>query len=289
MKNELHYAFCTTFNFPIQISCYENVKAHLNKEILLISQQPQEWPKLRVRDLKCAEVLNSKVIDGVLVEFILVRGWVHGVFIDRKYFISQDSLEQATPVELLIKPFSEIGSIPMVRREWNPDYMPSLPHFVAHVPTGTAEYKSVEKYHHVRGYEKIGIKNMLDLMAYSYKFEWHPESSDFQLIEDEHVITKRIRKPWMQHMVQFRFGQNPATEADQSKLIAFLLQKAQLSDEERQAIAPMLNRPVELEDLKRMGARAAILNELLEAYNSQKLLRTGDDMETDPFFSLDYE
>ncbi|MCU6405729.1 hypothetical protein KW817_22405, partial [Enterobacter quasiroggenkampii] len=110
----------------------------------------------------------------------------------------------------------------------------------------------------------------------------------WKAITDEHVITKRIRKPWMQHMVQVRFGQSPATEADISKLVRFLLSKVKLTDEKAEAVKPMLDRVVTLEDLKRMNSRYNELNRLLEAYNSPLILKPGVNFDEDPLFAIDY-
>lgn len=289
MKNDSHLAYRSIFNFPLQISSRDSVKAHLEGKLLLIAMLPREWPKLRARDiLNRRTVINTFEVAGKKVEAVQVEEY-KGVLIDGKYFFTQDVLGQSMSLDLLITPFSELGTEPMVRREWNADYMSSNPFWFAHVEKGTKDYFGVETYHHIRDYEKAGITNMLDLLAYSYKFEWHPDTSDFQLITDEHVIAKRIRKPWMQHLVQLKYGESPATEADLGKVVSYLVRKVKLTVEEASALSGFINRPVGIVELERINKRQEILNTLLEAYNSNTPLKTGADLDKDPMFNLAYE
>uniref|UniRef100_UPI001C4E0ACC hypothetical protein n=1 Tax=Salmonella enterica TaxID=28901 RepID=UPI001C4E0ACC len=64
--------------------------------------------------------------------------------------------------------------------------------------------------------------------------------------------------------------------------------KVKLTDEEAEAVKPMLDRVITLEDLKRMNSRYNELNRLLEAYNSPLILKPGVNFDEDPLFAIDY-
>lgn len=295
MKNDLHLAFKTTQNFPLQISLYDSARYHVLDQIRLISQLPGEWPKVRGRELvneKSFEVTHTYSLAGHTVEHIHITAGeqeVSGKFIDRKYFFSDGVLNQVADLEMYLIPFSESGLKPMVRREWSWDYPGSMPAWYTQVTNTTTDYKGVETYYPIVGYEKLGIKSMLDLLAYSYKFTWNHTEKQFEAITDEHEITKRIRKPWMQYLVQLKFGESPATEADLGKLVAFLLTKVSLTAEEKVAVSAFHDRAVTLDELTRVNARQAILNQILDAYNDPFILKTGVDIENDPLFQLTFE
>lgn len=294
MKNDLHLAYNTTFNHPLQISSPDSVRYHLSDDVRLITMLPGEWPKLRGRDIVNRDnisVENTFKIRDLPVERVIVftgDDELYGMIVDGKYFFSDGVLNAGSDLELFFTPFAELDAKPMVRRWWSPDYMGAFPYYYTLVAKDVEEYSDSEPYTNIEGYQDLGIAHLADLMAYSYKFEWIRERSVWKAITDEHVITKRIRKPWMQHLVQIRFGQSPVTEADISKLVSFLLSKVELTDEEAEAVKPMLDRIVTLEDLKRMNSRYNDLNRLLEAYNSTKVLKPGVNFDEDPLFAIDY-
>lgn len=295
MKNDLHLAFKTTQNFPLQISLYDSVKYHLLDQVRLISQLPGEWPKVRGRELANAKsyiVEATYELAGHTVQHIHITAGeqdVWGRLVDGKYFLSDAVLNQVVDLEMFLIPFAESGLKPMARREWSWDYMGSMPGWYTQVTQDTEQYTGVEEYYPIVGFEKHGITNMLDLLAYSYKFVWNPVAKQFEAIFDEHEITKRIRKPWMQYLVQSKFGEAPATEADLNKLVAFLLTKVELTDEEKVAVSAFHARTVTLDDLTRVNGRQAILNQILDAYNDPFVLKTGVDIKDDPLFKLTFE
>lgn len=295
MKNDMHLAFRTTQNFPLQISIVDSVKYHLSGEVLLISQLPSEWPKVRGREImdrKHITVLNDFTIAGRKVEHIHIGGGdqdVSGKLIDGKYFFTDAVLNQSSDIEMMMTPFAVSGLKPMVRREWSWDYPSSNPFWYCQVPKDTEHYEGVEPYYPVEGYEELGIHNLLDLLAFSYKFEWNHAERKFQAILDEHEITKRIRKPWMQYLVQWKYGEAPGTEADLAKLVSFLMTKVELTDEEREVVSEVRDRSVTLADLKRINDRQAVLNKILDAYNDPTLLKQGSDVYQDPLFALTFE
>lgn len=294
MKNDLHLAYTTTFNHPLHISSPDSVRHHLADDVRLIAMIPGEWPKVRGRHIANRDnftVENTFKIRDMVGESIVVftgDNSQRGKLIDGKYFFSDGVLNNTVDLELMFTPFEELDAKPMARRWWSPDYLGAFPNYYALVEKDTKEYFDTEPYINIEGYQELGITHLADIMAYSYKFEWIRERSVWKAITDEHVITKRIRKPWMQHMVQVRFGQSPATEADISKLVSFLLSKVKLTDEEAEAVKPMLDRVVTLEDLKRMNSRYNELNRLLEAYNSPLILKPGVNFDEDPLFAIDY-
>lgn len=294
MKNDLHLAFRTTQNFPLHISIYDSVKYHLLDQIRLITQLPGEWPKVRGRELvdpKNYEVLNSFTLLGHTVEHIHLNTGeleITGKFVDRKYFLSDGMLNQTADLEMLLTPFTQSGLKPMVRREWSWDYPSSHPTWYSQVPADTVDYSGLETYYPIEGYEELGIHHMLDLLAYSYKFVWHHAEQKFVGLTDKHEITKRIRKPWMQYLVQWKFGEAPGTEADLAKVVSFLLNKVTLSKEEQAAVSQILARSVTLADLKRINDRQTVLNTILDAYHSPFILETGVDIKDDPLFALTF-
>lgn len=295
MKNDMHLAFRTTQNFPLQVSIYDSVKYHLTGEILLITQLPAEWPKVRGRELvnpKNYDVKNEYQLAGHTVEHIHLHTGeqdITGKFIDRKYFFSDGVLNQCGDLEMILTPFAETGLKPMVRREWSWDYPSSLPFWYSQVPAELETYEGVEIYYPIEGYEELGIHKLLDLLAYSYKFKWMHGEKKFVAIKDEHEITKRIRKPWMQYLVQWKYGEAPGTEADLTKLVSFLMNKVELSDEEHEAVGAILSRSVTLDDLKRINERHEVLNTILAAYNDPFVLKQGVDIKEDPLFALTFE
>lgn len=295
MKNDMHLAFRTTQNFPLHISIYDSVKYHLTGEILLITQLPAEWPKVRGRELidpKNYDVMNEYQLAGHTVEHIHLHVGeqdITGKFVDRKYFFSDGVLNQAGDLEMILTPFAETGLKPMVRREWSWDYASSMPFWFTQVPAKLEKYDGVEIYYPIEGYEELGIHKLLDLLAYSYKFKWNHLEKKFVAITDEHEITKRIRKPWMQYLVQWKYGEDPGTEADLTKLVSFLMTKVDLTEEELDAVSEIYSRGVSLDDLKRINERHAVLNRILAAYHDPFVLKQGVDIKEDPLFALTFD
>ena len=294
MKNDLHLAYKTTFNFPLHISSPDSVRLHLEDKVRLIVQDRGEWPKVRGRQVVYPEnfmVENTFKIRDLEAKSIVIfmgESEQRGKLVDDKYFFSDLILNNSPDIELYFTPFDELDAKPMVRRWWSPDYMGVFPYYFALVSKDTTSYSDIEPYIDIEGYQGLGITHLADLMAYSYKFEWDKERSVWKAITDEHAITKRLRKPWMQHLVQARYGENPATEADLSKLVSFLLTKVSLTKEEADVVSEFRQRVVSLEDLKRLNTRQRELNRLLEAYNSPLILKPGVNFDDDPLFAIDY-
>ncbi|EBO6938128.1 hypothetical protein LCF88_004499 [Salmonella enterica] len=294
MKNDLHLAYKTVFNHPLHISSPDSVRAHLADKVRLIAQIPGEWPKVRGRfltDPKNYTVENTfkiRDMEGKSIVVFTGDNSARGKLVDGKYFFSDGILNNSPDLELMFTPFEELGAIPMARRWWSPDYLGSFPYYFALVEEGTTEHFDSEPYIHIEGYKELGINHLADLMAYSYKFQWDRERSVWYALTDEHAITKRIRKPWMHHLVQVRYGESPATEADLAKLVSFLLTKVDLTKEETEAVSEIRGRVVTLDDLRRLNERHADLNKILAAYNDPMLLVPGANVDDDPLFAIDY-
>lgn len=294
MKNDLHLAYKTIFNHPLHISSPDSVRAHLADEVRLLTQLPGEWPKVRGRfftDRKNYRVENTFKIRDLTAESVVVftgDSELRGKLVAGKYFFSDGILNNSVDMELFFTPFEEMGAKPVARRWWSPDYLGSFPYFFTLVTPETKNYFDTESYIEIEGYEALGINCLADLMAYSYKFVWVRERSVWVALTDEHEITKRIRKPWMQHLIQTRIGEHPSTEADLAKLVSFLMTKVALTDEEKAAVSAVLDRNVTLADLERLNVRYKDLNRILEAYNSPFLLTPGANVDDDPLFAIDY-
>lgn len=291
MKNDLHLAYRTNQNFPLHISSPDGVREHLADNVRLIAMLPGEWPKVRGRTIarKSYTVENTFEVLGHKVEHITIDTdeiECSGRLIDGKYFLTDSVLNHSMDLELILTPFDDIDAKPMVRREWSWDYPSSHLSWYSLVDKSTEEYEGVETYYPILGCDKVGINNILDLLAYSYKFAWDADRQVFDAITDPHEITLRLRKPWMQYLVQWRFGEAPATEADLSKLVSFLLTKVELSEEEKTAVSAIAGRSVSLEDLTRINARHVELDKLLAAYHSDFVLAPGCKFEDDPMFAI---
>lgn len=291
MKNDMHLAYRTTLNHPVHISSLDGVRAHLNDAVRLIAMLPAEWPKIRGRDIerKSYTVQNSYEVAGHTVQHVILTGGeleYSGRLVDGKYFFTDACLNHSMDLEMMFTPFASFGLKPMVRREWSWEYPSSNPFWYTLVDADTETYQGVEEYHHILGYESLGIHCLADLLAYSYKFSWDHETSQFVAITDPHEVTKRLRKPWMQYLIQWKFGEAPSTEADLSKLVSFLLTKVQLSKEEQAAVDAIRDRSVTLDDLKRINQRHVVLNKILDAYNDPFVLEPGCDFQKDPLFAI---
>lgn len=294
MKNDLHLAYKTIFNHPLHISSPDSIRAHLEDKVRLLTQLPGEWPKVRGRfftDQNNYSVENTFKIRDLTAESVVVftgDSDLRGKLVDGKYFFSDGILNNSVDLELFFTPFKELNAKPVARRWWSPDYLGSFPYFYALVPVETKNYADTEPYIEIEGYEELGISCLADLMAYSYKFVWDRERSVWVALTDEHEITKRIRKPWMQHLIQTRIGEHPSSEADLAKLVSFLMTKVTLTDEEKAAVSAVLERNVTLADLERLNVRYKDLNRIIEAYNSPFVLKPGVNAYDDPLLSIGY-
>lgn len=294
MKNDLHLAYKTIFNHPLHISSPDSIRAHLEDKVRLLTQLPGEWPKVCGRfftDRNNYSVENTFKIRDLTAESVVVftgDSDLRGKLVDGKYFFSDGILNNSVDLELFFTPFKELNAKPVARRWWSPDYLGSFPYFYALVPVETKNYVDTEPYIEIEGYEELGINCLADLMAYSYKFMWDRERSVWVALTDEHEITKRIRKPWMQHLIQTRIGEHPSSEADLAKLVSFLMTKVTLTDEEKAAVSAVLERNVTLADLERLNVRYKDLNRIIEAYNSPFVLKPGVNAYDDPLLSIGY-
>lgn len=296
MSKTDNHAYDPHSNFPLHIASRDGVRHHLKDEVRLITQLPNEWPKVRGRSVaKKSFVVESKyqfVIDNNEhhVEQVLFSegGDVRGHLVDGKYFISQEALGQSMPIELMFASFKSNGVRPMVRREWHPDYMGSSIDSYALVAADGKGAPTGEPYVDVLGCEKHSIDCIADLVSQAYKFVWDATQGAFVAITDRHVITKRIRKPWMQLMVQMRYGEGRTIEADHGKLLRFLVQKAvpNLSETEIDMLQPFIDSPLDVSDLVGAATRQEALNELLAAYEDPFVLELGANVDEDPLFTI---
>ena len=296
MSNVNNHAYDPHSNFPLHIASRDGVRHHLKDEVRLITQLPNEWPKVRGRSVaKRAFTIESKysfVSDGADHQVDVVRfsegGDVRGHLVDGKYFISSEALGNSMPIELMFASFKSNKVRPRVRREWFPDYMGSSIDAYTLVTLEGKGAPTSEPYVDVLGYEKHGIDCIADLVAQSYKFVWDGATGVFNAVTDKHVITKRIRKPWMQLMVQMHYGESRTVEADHGKLLRFLMQKAvpNLSETEIDMLSPFIDAPLDVSDLLGAAARQEELNGLIHAYESSFVLELGANVDEDPLFTF---
>lgn len=288
MKNEFHLAYRTSFNFPLHIASPDSVREHVKDNVRLISMLPSEFPKVRGRDIAKAKVIATSQRGDLKVQQVMIDtidgAPVYGTLINDKYFFSADVSGKVPSFQLMFKSFKEAGIKPMVRREWSWDYPSSNPFWYTLVEQSTEEHFNIEPFYHIEGYEELNIDCLADLLAFSYKFTWSHKESKFVAITDAFEITKRIRKPWMTHLVQTEYGEAPHTTADSQKLINFLLQKCTslMTEEEQAAVNTHLDHTVTLQDLERLNERNEVLQKILTAYNSPVLITQGCDIESDP-------
>lgn len=296
MSNANNHAYDSHSNYPLHIASRDGVRHHLKDEVRLITQLPDEWPKVRGRAVaKKSYSVESKysfVMDGAThqVEVVMFSegGDVRGHLVDGKYFISQHALGSSMPIELMFASFKANKVRPKVRREWYPDYMGSSVDSYSLVTLNGQGAPTAEPYADVLGYDLHEIDCIADLVAQSYKFLWDNATGTFVATTDKHVITKRLRKPWMQLMVQMHYGENRTIVADHGKLLRFLVQKAapSLSNEELDALKPFIDAPVGVSDLVSAAARQAELNELIRAYEDPFVLELGANVDEDPLFTI---
>ena len=296
MRNANNHAYDPHSNFPLHIASRDGVRHHLKDEVRLITQLPDEWPKVRGRAVaKKSYTVESKyefVADGKThqVEVVMFSegGDVRGHLVDGKYFISQLVLGQSMPIELIFASFKANKVRPKVRREWFPDYMGSSLDAYTLVTLEGKGAPDSEPSADVIGYEDHGIDCIADLVAQSYKFLWVAATGTFVATSDKHTITKRIRKPWMRLMVQMHYGESRTVEADHGKLLRFLVQKAvpNLSAEELEMLQPFIDAPLSVSDLIGAASRQEELNELLHAYESPFVLEMGANVDEDPLFTF---
>lgn len=294
MKNEFHHAYTTHSNFPLQIASPDSVHMHVNDEIRLISMPGSDWPKLRGRDFINPVITDTRETDGLKIQFIETDNGgniYHGRLVNGKYYFAEDILNYSMPLEMMFMSFKENGIRPVVQKEWNPDYMPCYPFYYSLVENDESEDFEIggERRYPITGFEKLNIDCLADILAYSYKFTWNLQSMAWEAITDEHEITKRIRKPWVALLIQREIGEQPHTISDLHKVVTFLVQKVepQLTEEEKAAFEPFLRRPVLVDSLKSSLKNQRVLDAILEAYESEQLIKSGGDVRlTDPVFSF---
>lgn len=301
MKNDNHRAYYTLSNFPLQIASLDSIRAHMLDQIRVIAMMASEWPKIRGRDFTrknyyVTSTTSFTTMDGVehaveIINFNNPEYPIDGFLVDGKYYFSGSLIGQCPSLQLLFEPFEQMGVVPMVRREWNSDYMVNNPEWVALVPKGTTSYSAGgEQYFPILGYKEIHVNTIADLMAYSYRFRFDPKACEYNVILDMLDVTKRIRKPWFEHLVQIHYGERDHVTADNSKLIAWLIDKCQdkMTDEERAVLAPFTETSIDMAGLERLANRRAVLNQLFAVYNHPTPMVYGEDPSTDPLFDTSY-
>lgn len=294
MKNEFHLAYSTHSNFPLQIASPDSVHHHVNDKIRLITMPGGDWPKIRGRDLINPTITDTRDIDGLKVQFVTIDNGgqpYYGRLVNDKYFFAEDILNYSMPLEMMFMSFKEHGMKPVVQKEWNPDYMPPYPFYYSLVEEGDEGALEIggERRYPIEGYEDLNIDCLADILAYSYKFTWNTATMVWEAITDAYQITKRIRKPWVTHLIQREVGEQPHTSADNHKLLMFLMQKVrpQLTQEEQDVCEPFFRREVDLNTLRGINQRQKIIDALMVAYNSKTLIASGGDVRlTDPVFSF---
>ncbi len=290
MKNEFHAAYRVANNYPLHIASPDSVREHVKDNVRLISMLPAEFPKVRGRDVVNCNIIESSMRGDIKVDRVEIGAVdgpaVQGYLINDKYYFSADVAGKIPSFQLMFKSFKDNNIKPMVRREWSWDYPSSNPFWYAIVESDQETYFNIEPYYDIEGYEEAGIDCLADLLAYSYKFQWSHERKVFVSITDPHEITKRIRKPWMSHLVQSEYGEAPNTTADMQKLINFLIQKCAnagiMTDEETAVIGTFLDNEITIDSLRRLDSRNKVLQSIIDAYNDPALITIGGDIEEDP-------
>lgn len=298
MKNNFHEAYSTNYNFPLHISSPDSVQAHLDDKVRLLTMLPGQWPKLRGRNITRKEFIVRDVysfttkdkVEHVVanVTFTQLDEPMYGKIIDDKYVFSDDCLGVSMPLELIFENFDLLGARPVVRREWSAEYISPYPFWYSLIGKDEPAHHHGEPYFEIDGYKELGFTCLADILAHSYRFTWDYANSKFKAITDPHEITMRLRKPWMQYLVQFIYGEREVVQADVMKLILFLFKKCEtlMSDDEKVAAEAFLKRDVGADDILRMADRQEWLNKLVDAYKSKQLLTPGCNVFEDPIFAF---
>ncbi len=299
MKNNFHEAYNTNYNFPLHISSPDSVQAFLDDDVRLLTMLPGQWPKLRGRNITRKEytVVDSygfttangqeHVVQNVI--FTQLEAPIHGKIVDDKYVFSNDCLGMGMPLELIFEDFAMIGCRPVVRREWSHEYMAPYPFWYSLVEADekVVAYRG-EPYFEIEGYAELGFNRLVDILVHSYQYQWSHAQSKFLPITDPHELTMRIRKPWMQYLVQFIYGEREMLNSDMAKMIQFLFKKCEslMTEEEKEAAKHILARDVDAADLAKISNKQEWLNKLIAAYKSKELLVPGSNVFEDPLFGF---
>lgn len=298
MKNNEHLAFRTNFNYPIHLGLPDAVNDHVNDRLRLICMNPGEFPRLRPRDiLNHAQVREEFTTpDGLKIKILYnLDGTTEyvGKLVNDKYYFTDAVLNYSMPLEMVFASFKEHGMKPMIQRQWSWEYPSSFPFYYTLVEEDAVEndYYNLERYYPVEGYEELGIDCLADLLAYSYKFTWDHRDMKWTAITDAHEITKRIRKPWTNYLLQYEYGEQPNTTADLHRVLTFLVGKVNeaglLSAEEQNALSSFTRQQVEVDELMRLNDRNKVLDAILKAYHDPKLIVPGEDVRvSDPLFAF---
>lgn len=299
MKNNFHEAYNTNYNFPLHISSPDSVQAFLDGHVKLLTMLPSQWPKLRGRNITRKEydvvdtysftTANGKehVVQNVI--FTQLEHPVHGKIVDDKYVFSSDCLGMSMPLELIFEDFAMIGCRPVVRREWSHEYMSPYPFYYSLVTIDEVKVANRgEHYFEIEGYAELGFNCLADILTHSFQYQWSHAKATFIPITDPHEVTMRIRKPWMQNLVQSIYGERDMVNSDISKLVHFLFKKCEgmMTEEEKEAAKHILERDVSLEQLSRVSDKELWLNKLIAAYKSEQLLVPGSNVFEDPLFGF---
>lgn len=292
MKHFVHRAYHPNYNFPIHISTPDSVRDHLDDKVRLLSVMPEEWPKLRCRDLDrdnlTVESTYEFEMDGKthLVEVVALKHPdTRGKLVDGKYFFTFASLAAGMDLELLFANFKSNKIRPRVQHDWSLEYPSNNIACYSLVAADDPHTDTPDPYFDFIGLDKLGIECLADLLAQAYKFTWSWQDVGFAAIADAKAIVQRLRKPWMQFLTQRFIGEQSTVEADHGKVIAFLVGKlgSKLSPDEKELLAPWIDSP-SADSLTGAAARQRVMNCLVTAYTASTPLNVGSDVDSDPLF-----
>lgn len=281
--------------YPTHIASPSNVAAHLRGDLMLVAicdeeDQHIEWDALST--VRADEMVVEEITyQGFKLETVLINtcnGVSKGTLINEKYFFSDSALKRLPSLDFVFGSLAASGLKPMVRRDSVGDYMcTDITQYTLIDPSEEIPDAVKAQYFEVSGCAEHGIDCLADLVGQCYKFTWCNATGSFVAINDAYEITKRLRKPWLSHLVEMLRGDLNSIVADNHKLIAFLLQKTEslLAPDEKSALSSYMQSPVTLQTLNSINERNAILSELNAAYQSSVLL-TQENVNADPLLSF---
>lgn len=289
------YSGMPLLTYGAHISGPKSLALYLDNKITLIALCNSDVAWVRGWDLdksrRVVEHVYYFTVDDVQhkVEVVSVCGGsAKGRLVDDKYFFSNRSMELSIDLELFFISFRKNNVIPMAMQDSNIEWLPTEPDNYRLVSNDQTDQETIYHYH-IRGYEEHQIDNLADLLSHAHKFEWSFEAGSWVAIKDELLITKRLRKPWLWHLLEKLYSRYDTIVSDQAKLINFLLQKNsdKLTNEEKKELEPFLCQRLDVQQIKNMATRQSLLNELTAAYHSDSLLTCGEDVLTDPLYSFE--
>lgn len=277
-------------NWPKHLLYPGDVRSHLDKDILL----NLSLELYRAREIKRGDVMetftDARGNSVQKIAFTNHKYEMYGYLVNEHMFIDTVFWNQAFDSYFVTTPMKP-GSKVYARSEGTNEMVSANPAvfiFLDEHECDEAIYVDNDtSYYLVDGWEQYGdITNRGEFLAHTYRFVWDEKLQHYVGL-DWKGVSKQIRRPWMTKIIQDLVGYDAANIADAFKLIAFILQKlnSQLTPLEQEMLAPYIQSNIGNDALERLGERRRVLNELLESYAGDKILRTGADLRDDLIFN----